>query len=148
MARMTVADLLEQRAGEQSDKVLVACGDERRTYRQAAEWIKQNPAEAAALIAPKANAEDQKAMADLIRSNERLSMHVAPAAGMQKEIEAVYKAGQDVGYFPKAPSGDSILITCAPNSARMREQNGPAINVPSSNTLMSDSGPTRVNSEQ
>jgi len=25
---------------------------------------------------------------------------------------------------------DSILITCAPNSAMMREQNGPAISVP------------------
>ena len=28
------------------------------------------------------------------------------------------------------PSGDSILITSAPNSARMRVQNGPAIRVP------------------
>src|SRR6202166_2771026 len=74
------------------------------TYKQAAEWIKQNPDEAAALIAPKSTPEDQKAIAELIRSNERLSMHVAPAAGMRKEIEAVYRAGQDVGYFPKAPS--------------------------------------------
>jgi crotonobetaine/carnitine-CoA ligase len=35
MARMTVADLLEQRAGEHPDKTLVACGLERRTYREA-----------------------------------------------------------------------------------------------------------------
>ena len=78
------------------------------TYQQAAEWIRQNPDEAAPLIAPKANAEDQKAMAELIRSNERLGMHVAPAAGMKSEIQAVYRAGQDVGYFPKAPSADSV----------------------------------------
>jgi len=78
------------------------------TYRQAAEWIAQNPDEAAPLIAPKATPEDQKAIAALIRANDRLGMHVAPAAGMRKEIEAVYRAGQDVGYFPKAPSADSI----------------------------------------
>ena len=84
------------------------------TYRQAAEWIKQNPDEAAALIAPKANADDQKAMAALIRANDRLGMHVAPAAGMQKEIEAVYKAGQNVGYFPKAPSGESVYTKDIP----------------------------------
>ena len=84
------------------------------TYQQAAEWIKQNPDEAAALIAPKANAEDRKAMAELIRSNERLGMHVGPAAGMRKEIEAVYQAGRDVGYFPKAPSGGSVYTKAIP----------------------------------
>ncbi len=84
------------------------------TYRQAAEWITRNPDEAAALIAPKATAEDQKAMAELIRSNERLGMHVAPAAGMRTEIEAVYRAGQDVGYFPKAPSADTIYGKAIP----------------------------------
>src|SRR5688572_6722483 len=36
MARMTVADLLDQRAGEHPDKTLVACDQERRTYREAA----------------------------------------------------------------------------------------------------------------
>src|ERR1700704_5221987 len=58
------------------------------TYQQAADWIKQNPDEAAALIAPKASAEDRKAMAELVHSNERLGMHVAPAAGMRNEIAA------------------------------------------------------------
>ena len=37
MRRMTVADLLDERAGEQPGKLLVACGGERRTYRQAAD---------------------------------------------------------------------------------------------------------------
>ena len=38
------------------------------------------------------------------------------------------------------PSGDSILITSAPNSASTRAQNGPAIKVPSSITLTPCSG--------
>ena len=53
-------------------------------------------------------------MAELIRANERLGMHVAPAAGMQKEIEAVYQAGRDVGYFPKAPSGELVYTKAMP----------------------------------
>jgi ABC-type nitrate/sulfonate/bicarbonate transport system substrate-binding protein len=84
------------------------------TYRQAAEWITQNPDEAAPLIAPKSTPEDQKAVATLIRANDRLGMHVAPAAGMRREIEAVYRAGQDVGYFPKAPSAESIYMKQIP----------------------------------
>jgi len=41
-------------------------------------------------------------------------MHVAPAGGMRKEIVAVYRAGQDVGYFPKAPSAESIYMKSIP----------------------------------
>jgi ABC-type nitrate/sulfonate/bicarbonate transport system substrate-binding protein len=84
------------------------------TYKQAAEWIKANPDAAAALIAPKSNADDQKAIAALIRANDRLGMHVAPAAGMKTEIAAVYRAGQDVGYFPKAPSIESVYAKPIP----------------------------------
>ena len=40
------------------------------TYKAAADWIAKNPEEAAPLIAPGASAEDVKAMAALIRSNE------------------------------------------------------------------------------
>ncbi len=36
MARMTLADLLDERAGQHPDKTLVACGGDRRTYREAA----------------------------------------------------------------------------------------------------------------
>src|SRR6516225_3212541 len=38
------------------------------------------------------------------------------------------------------PSGDSILMTSAPNSASTRAQNGPAISVPNSTTRTPDSG--------
>jgi NitT/TauT family transport system substrate-binding protein len=47
-------------------------------------------------------------MATLIRSNERLAISLAPAGEIRKEIEAVYKAGVDVGYFPAQPSSGTI----------------------------------------
>jgi ABC-type nitrate/sulfonate/bicarbonate transport system substrate-binding protein len=78
------------------------------TYQAAAEWIVKNPDEAAPLVAPGANAEDVKAMASLIRSNERLAMSLVPANDVRHEIEAVYKAGIDVGYFPALPSSETI----------------------------------------
>jgi len=78
------------------------------TYKAAAEWILKNPDEAAPLAAPGASADDVKAMGSLIRSNERLAISVATAAELRKEIDAVYRAGIDVGYFPKMPSPQSI----------------------------------------
>jgi NitT/TauT family transport system substrate-binding protein len=78
------------------------------TYKAAAQWIAANPDEAAPLVAPGATAEDVKAMASLIRSNERLAMSLAPARDIRHEIEAVYKAGIDVGYFPALPSSVTI----------------------------------------
>jgi NitT/TauT family transport system substrate-binding protein len=78
------------------------------TYKAAAQWIAANPDEAAPLVAPGATAEDVKAMASLIRSNERLAMSLAPASEIRSEIEAVYKAGIDVGYFPALPSSATV----------------------------------------
>jgi ABC-type nitrate/sulfonate/bicarbonate transport system substrate-binding protein len=75
-----------------------------KTYRDATDWIQKNPEEAAPLVAPGATAEDVKAMATLIRANNRLGISLATAAEVRKEIEAVYKAGVDVGYFPSLPS--------------------------------------------
>jgi ABC-type nitrate/sulfonate/bicarbonate transport system substrate-binding protein len=84
------------------------------TYKAAAEWIAKNPDEAATLIAAKSTPEDQKAIAALIRSNERLGMDVVPAKAVQKEIEAVYRAGVEVGYFKAQPSADTINATLPP----------------------------------
>jgi len=78
------------------------------TYQAAAEWIVKNPDEAAPLVAPGANAEDVKSVASLIRSNERLAMSLVPANDVRHEIEAVYKSGIDVGYFPSLPSSETI----------------------------------------
>lgn len=77
-------------------------------YKAAAEWILKNPDEAAPLVAPGASADDLKAMASLIRSNERLAISLAAAGEVRREIEAVYRAGVEVGYFPSLPSGDTI----------------------------------------
>ena len=78
------------------------------TYKEAGEYIAKNPDESAALIAPKSTAEDRAALVSLIRANDRLGMSVVPAGEMRQQIEAVYKAGIDVGYFKSMPSGNTI----------------------------------------
>jgi NitT/TauT family transport system substrate-binding protein len=78
------------------------------TYKAAGEYITKNPEEAAALIAPKSTPEDRAALVSLIKSNERLGMSVVGANEVRKQIEAVYKAGIDVGYLKVQPSGATI----------------------------------------
>ena len=89
-------------------------GDE--IYQVADLWFDSRAALDAALASPerKASAEDVKAMASLIRSNERLAMSLASASDVRKEIEAVYRAGIDVGYFPALPSSDTIYGKAIP----------------------------------
>src|SRR5690242_19764287 len=43
-------------------------------YKEAGEWTVAHPDEASKLIAPRGSSEDQKAIADLIRANDRLGM--------------------------------------------------------------------------
>ncbi len=78
------------------------------TYKEAGDFIAKNPEEAAALIAPKSTPEDRAALVSLIKANDRLGMSVVPAGKVVKQIEAVYKAGIDVGYFKAMPSNDTI----------------------------------------
>jgi NitT/TauT family transport system substrate-binding protein len=78
------------------------------TYKAAGEFISSNPDEAAALIAPKATPEDRAALVSLIKANDRLGMSVVPAGDVSRQIDAVYKAGVDVGYFKSMPSNDTI----------------------------------------
>jgi ABC-type nitrate/sulfonate/bicarbonate transport system substrate-binding protein len=78
------------------------------TYSAAADWIVKNPEEAAPLVAPGASADDVKAMVQLIRAKTRLAMSLAAAGEVRKEIEAVYKAGIDVGYYPSMPSNQTV----------------------------------------
>ena len=78
------------------------------TYKEAGEFIAKNPEEAAVLIAPKSSPEDRAALVSLIKANDRLGMSVVPAGEVAKQIEAVYKAGIDVGYFKSQPSSDTI----------------------------------------
>jgi len=78
------------------------------TYKEAGEFIAKNPEKAAELMAPKSTAEDRAALVSLIKANDRLGMNVVPAGDVAKQIEAVYRAGVDVGYFKAMPSGDTI----------------------------------------
>jgi NitT/TauT family transport system substrate-binding protein len=78
------------------------------TYKAAAEWIEKHPDEAAPLMFPKSPPADQKDIASLIRANERLGISLAGATEIRKEIEAVYRAGVDLGYLSKMPSAASI----------------------------------------
>lgn len=78
------------------------------TYKAAGDYIAKHPEESAGLIAPKATAEDKAALVSLIKSNDRLGMNVVGAHEVAKQIEAVYKAGIDVGYLKKMPSKDTI----------------------------------------
>jgi NitT/TauT family transport system substrate-binding protein len=78
------------------------------TYKDAAAFITAHPEEAAALIAPKSTPDDRAALVSLIKANDRLGMNVVPAGEVGKQIDAVYKAGVDVGYFKALPSNDTI----------------------------------------
>ena len=78
------------------------------TYKEAGEFIAKNSEEAATLIALKSSPEDRAALVSLIKANDRLGMSVVPAGEIAKQIDAVYKAGIDVGYFKAMPSNDTI----------------------------------------
>src|SRR6202000_510278 len=53
-------------------------------YKEAAEWVTAHPEEASKLIAPKGTPDDQKAIADLIKSNDRLGMNLKWASDVRK----------------------------------------------------------------
>jgi len=77
-------------------------------YQMAAEWTGAHPDAAAKLINAKGTPQDQKAIADLIRANDRLGMHVAWASTLRKEIESVYSVGESIKFLDGAPSGETI----------------------------------------
>jgi NitT/TauT family transport system substrate-binding protein len=78
------------------------------TYREAAEWVAAHPDDAAKLIAPRGTPDDQKAIAELIRANDRLGMNVQWAADVAKEIKSVYAAGKSIAFLPSDPSVATI----------------------------------------
>jgi NitT/TauT family transport system substrate-binding protein len=78
-------------------------------YKEAADWTTANPDAAAKLIQAKGTLADQKAIADLIRANDRLGMHVAWASALRKEIESVYAVGQSIKFLDKTPSAETIF---------------------------------------
>lgn len=77
-------------------------------YKQAAEWVAKNPDDAAKLIAAKGTDDDRKAIAELIRANDRLGMNVRSAAEVSKEIKSVYEAGKSIAFLPSDPAASTI----------------------------------------
>ena len=77
-------------------------------YKEASEWVAAHPEDAAKLIAPKGTADDQKAMAQLIRANDRLGMNVQWASDVRNEINSVYAAGKSIAFLPSDPAPSTI----------------------------------------
>ena len=77
-------------------------------YREAGEWTAAHPEEAAKLIMPKGTDDDRKAVAELIRANDRLGMNIRTAAEVSKEIKSVYDAGKSIAFLPSDPSAATI----------------------------------------
>jgi NitT/TauT family transport system substrate-binding protein len=77
-------------------------------YKQAGEWTAAHPDDAAKLISPKGTDQDRKAIADLIRANDRLGMNIRTAAEVGKEIRSVYDAGKSISFLPSDPSAATI----------------------------------------
>jgi ABC-type nitrate/sulfonate/bicarbonate transport system substrate-binding protein len=77
-------------------------------YKAAADWVVANPDAAAKLIAPRGGADDQKAIADLIRANDRLGLNMRWASELRTEMQSVYAAGRSVGFLPGDPSPATI----------------------------------------
>jgi ABC-type nitrate/sulfonate/bicarbonate transport system substrate-binding protein len=79
-----------------------------KTYAAAADFVRQNPAEAAAIIAGKGDATDRAALQKLIEDKERLGMNLAPAGAMTKDIQLVYRAGMSLGLLNAMPNDATI----------------------------------------
>ncbi len=60
-----------------------------------------HPDEASKLIAPKGTPDDQQAIAELIRANDRLGMNIRWASDVAKEIKSVYAAGKSIAFLPR-----------------------------------------------
>ncbi|WP_168213013.1 MULTISPECIES: ABC transporter substrate-binding protein [unclassified Bradyrhizobium] len=77
-------------------------------YKEAAEWVAGHPGEAAKLIAAKGTPEDQTAIGELIRANDRLGMNVKWAFDVEKEINSVYAAGKSIAFLGADPAASTI----------------------------------------
>ncbi|MBN9003963.1 MAG: ABC transporter substrate-binding protein [Rhizobiales bacterium] len=77
-------------------------------YKEAGEWVTAHPDEAAKLIMTKGSDDGRKAVADLIRANDRLGMNIRAAADVRKEIKSVYEAGKSISFLPSDPSDATI----------------------------------------
>jgi ABC-type nitrate/sulfonate/bicarbonate transport system substrate-binding protein len=77
-------------------------------YKAASEWVTAHPEDASKLILSKGTPDDQKAIAELIRANDRLGMNVQWASDVAKEINMVYAAGKSISFLPADPAASTI----------------------------------------
>jgi NitT/TauT family transport system substrate-binding protein len=77
-------------------------------YKEASEWVAAHSEDAAKLIAPKGTPDDQRAIAELVRANDRLGMNVQWASDLAKEINSVYAAGKSIAFLPSDPAASTI----------------------------------------
>ena len=77
-------------------------------YKDAGEWTLAHPDDAAKLIMAKGTDEDRKAVADLIRANDRLGMNIRAASDIAREIRSVYDAGKSIAFLPSDPAASTI----------------------------------------
>lgn len=82
--------------------------DLQAVYEDAAQWILDNPDEAAQVIADTMEGGDPEPLADLIRNNDRLGLNVQAASDIAEEIRAVFTVGEEIDYFEEPPD-DSVI---------------------------------------
>jgi ABC-type nitrate/sulfonate/bicarbonate transport system substrate-binding protein len=78
------------------------------TYKDAVDWTLANPDEASSIIISTGTANEQKAVADLIRANDRLGLNIQWAADLRKELLSVYRVGREMGILPSEPGPETI----------------------------------------
>ncbi len=80
------------------------------TYKAAADWVLENPAEAGELIATTIPGGDAEVIQELIENNdERLRLRVLPASEVADGIRAVFEAGIQTGYLSEQPP-ESVIF--------------------------------------
>ena len=57
---------------------------------------------------PRGSAEDHKAIADLVRANDRLGLNIRWASELKQEIGFVYAAGKATGMLPGDPAPATV----------------------------------------
>ncbi len=78
------------------------------TYKEAADWVAAHAEATSKILAPKGTPDEQKAVAELIRANDRLGLNVKWASEVRKEINSVYAAGKSIAFLPSDPSPSTI----------------------------------------
>lgn len=79
-----------------------------RIYSTAAAWTTANPDAAARVIAKATPRGKVGPLAKLIKDQNRLRLHVAPAARLRSGIDAVFQAGRETGYLTQTPPANLV----------------------------------------